>query len=87
MRVEILCSDPEAAFAGQWPGPEGSAELLDRMRTRSRRLGIPIQLTVEGQGVWSISPTGKVVSGRLFDQEKLTAKKSRRRALRSPAAP
>jgi hypothetical protein len=32
---------------------------------------------VERQGVWSISPNGKVIHGSLFDLEKLEPKKKR----------
>ncbi len=77
MRVEIVCSDPTVAFAGDWPRAERAAEIVARYRERARTLGVPIQVAVEREGVWSIAPNGKVVHGSLFDLEKLQPKKKR----------
>jgi hypothetical protein len=84
VRVEITCSDPAVAFTGEWPRADGAAEILAHYRERSRALGVPIQIAIERQGVWCISPNGKVVHGSLFDLEKLqdtgtTRKPARRR--------
>ena len=80
VRVEITCSDPGVAFAGEWPRTEAAAEVVARYRERARALGLPIQIGIERQGVWSIAPNGKVIHGSLFDLEKLEtpAKGSRR---------
>lgn len=71
MRVEVTCSDPSVAFAGEWPRAEAAAEIVARYRERARALGVPIQIAIERQGVWSIAPNGKVIHGSLFDLEKL----------------
>ncbi len=77
VRVEIVCSDPTVAFAGDWPRAEAAAQIVARYRERARALGVPIQVAVERAGVWSIAPNGKVVRGSLFDLEKLQPKKKR----------
>ncbi len=77
MRVEVTCSDPAVAFAGDWPRAEAAAQIVARYRERARALGVPIQVAVERAGVWSIAPNGKVVHGSLFDLEKLKPKKKR----------
>ena len=77
MRVEVTCSDPSVAFAGEWPRAERAAEIVARYRERARALGLPIQVAVEREGVWSIAPNGKVIHGSLFDLEKLAPKKKR----------
>ena len=79
MRVEIMCSDPGVAFAGEWDRHEEAAAIVARYRELARALGIPIQVAVERQGVWSIAPSGKVINGSLFDLEKLQPSKPRRR--------
>ena len=81
MRVEITCSDASVAFAGEWERAEEAAAIVARYRERAKTLGIPIQVAVERQGVWSIAPSGKVINGSLFDLEKLqpSKKKGRRR--------
>lgn len=79
MRVEITCSDPALAFRGEWAGPEDPQQLVERLVARARRLGIPIQVAVEGHGAWSIAPTGKVIRGSLFDEAKLRGSGRRRR--------
>ncbi len=76
MRVEITCSDPSVAFAGEWPRAETAAEILAQYRERSRALGVPIQIVIERQGVWCIAPNGKVIAGSLFDLEKLQDQKT-----------
>ena len=77
MRVEVTCSDPAVTFAGEWPRAEEAAEIVDRYRERARALGVPIQIAIEREGVWSIAPNGKVIHGSLFDLEKLQPKKKR----------
>lgn len=76
VRVEITCSDPSIAFAGEWPRAESAAEILAQYRERSRALGLPIQIAIERQGIWCIAPNGKVIHGSLFDLEKLQAEKT-----------
>jgi hypothetical protein len=76
VRVEITCSDPSVAFAGEWPRAETPAELLEQYRERSRALGVPIQIAIERQGIWCIAPNGKVIHGSLFDLEKLQNQKT-----------
>lgn len=71
MRVEITCSDPSVAFAGEWPRAESAGEILAQYRERSRALGVPIQIAIQRRGVWCIAPNGKVIAGSLFDLEKL----------------
>jgi hypothetical protein len=73
MFVEIRCADPGTAFSGEWPGAEKPAEIVAHLRRASERLGLPIQVSIEREGVWSIAPTGKMIRGRLFDEEKLAA--------------
>ena len=77
MRVEITCSDPNVAFAGEWPRAEAAADIVARYREQARALGVPVQVAVERQGVWSIAPNGKVIHGSLFDLEKLQPNKKR----------
>ncbi len=88
MFVEIRCADPGTAFGGEWPGSESPAEIVARLRETSQRLGLPIQVRIDGEGVWSIAPNGKVISGRLFDEGKLapSGRKGRRRKWK-PADP
>jgi hypothetical protein len=84
MFVEIRCADPGTAFRGNWSGIETPAQILTKLRETSQRLGLPIQVSIEREGVWSIAPTGKVIQGRLFDEEKLSPpSKKRRRPIRS----
>jgi hypothetical protein len=71
--VELTCADPAVAFRGEWPGPEGPQEILALARAKAAVLGLPVQLEIQRHGVWSIGPTGKVHSGRLFRREKLPA--------------
>jgi hypothetical protein len=78
------------AFAGEWDREEQAADIVARYRERARALGIPIQIAIERQGIWSIAPNGKVVHGSLFDLEKLEPKKQRsvvRRVGRSAVGP
>lgn len=82
MRVEVTCSDPGVAFAGEWPRAESAQEILARYRERARTLGLPIQVSIERAGVWSIAPNGKVMAGSLFDLQKLEEKKPARRRQR-----
>jgi hypothetical protein len=83
MFVEVRCADPGTAFSGEWLGLERPDQILARLREASQRLGLPIQVSIERAGVWSIAPTGKVIQGRLFDEEKLAPpSKKRRRAVR-----
>ncbi len=77
MRVEVTCSDPALAFAGEWERAEEASAIVARYRERARALGIPIQIAIERHGIWSISPNGKVIHGSLFDLEKLQPKKKR----------
>ena len=77
MRVEITCSDPAVVFAGEWPRPERAAEIVAQYRERARALGLPIQIAIEREGIWSIAPNGKVIHGSLFDLEKLRKKQKR----------
>lgn len=84
MRVEIVCSDPAVAFAGEWPRGERAAEILARYRERARTLGVPIQIAVDREGIWSIAPNGKVIHGSLFDLKKLQkAAKGQKRSRKS----
>jgi hypothetical protein len=77
LKIEVTCSDPSVAFAGEWPRPEAAAEIVARYRERARALGVPIQIAIERQGVWSIAPNGKAIHGPLFDLEKLVRKEKR----------
>ena len=70
------------AFAGEWPRAEAAAEVVARYRERARALGVPIQIAIERQGVWSIAPNGKVIHGSLFDLEKLRPAKPAKRPAR-----
>ena len=79
VRVEITCSDPALAFAGEWERAEEAAAIVARYRERARALGIPIQIAIERQGIWSIAPNGKVIHGSLFDLEKLQPRKKRKK--------
>lgn len=76
MWVKLTCSDPTVAFHGQWPGAEGPEEILAFVRQRAMTVGLPVQLEIQGCRVWSIGPSGKVLSGRLFRSEKLPTPKS-----------
>ena len=73
MRVEVTCSDPAVAFAGEWPREESAPAVLDHYRGRAKSLGIPIQVAIEREGVWTIAPNGKAIAGALFDAEKTEA--------------
>lgn len=73
MWVELTCADSAVAFRGEWPGPEGPEEILASARQKAMASGLPVQLEIHRHGVWSISPTGKMVPGRLFKREKLPA--------------
>jgi hypothetical protein len=75
--VEILCSEPELAFRGQWRGDGGPDALLRRLIGEAERRGIPIQLTISGHGTWSIAPNGRVIRGALFLEKKLPKTRSR----------
>lgn len=77
MRVEITCSDPAVAFAGEWPRAEGVAQILARYRELAQGLGVPLQIAIEREGIWSIAPNGKVIRGSLFDLAKLAEKEKR----------
>lgn len=71
MWVELTCADPAVAFRGEWPGPEEPEEIVALAREKAMALGLPVQLEIRGHGIWSIGPTGKVLTGRLFRPEKL----------------
>ena len=71
------------AFAGEWPRAEAAADIVARYREQARALGVPIQIAIERQGVWSIAPNGKVIHGSLFDFEKLQPNKKRTTVRRS----
>ena len=68
-------------FAGEWPRAEAAGSIVARYREQARALGVPIQIAIEREGVWSIAPNGKVIHGSLFDLEKLE-KKEKRSAVR-----
>lgn len=76
--VEVRCADPGVAFRGEWPGPEGPEEILAVARERAMAAGLPVQVEIQGHGVWSIEPTGKVHPGRLFRPEKLPGAKGKK---------
>ncbi len=82
MRVAVTCSDPSVAFAGEWPVAEPASAIVARYRERARALGVPIQIAIEREGVWSIAPNGKVIHGSLFDLEKLQPAKPAKRPAR-----
>ena len=71
VRVNVTCSDPAVAFAGEWPREESASAVLDHYRAKARDLGIPIQVAIEREGVWTIAPNGKAIAGALFDADKL----------------
>ncbi len=71
MWVELTCADPAVAFCGEWSGPESPEAIVTFARERGVALGVPVQLEIHGHRVWSIAPSGKVLSGRLFRREKL----------------
>ena len=83
MRVEVTCSDPSVAFAGEWPGAGDAAAVLDHYRARARTLGIPIQVAIEREGVWTIAPNGKAIAGALFDADKLEPPAPRKKGKRA----
>lgn len=69
--VDLTCADPTVAFHGEWSSPEEPEEILACAREKAMASGLPVQIEIHGHGVWSIAPTGKVISGRLFRREKL----------------
>lgn len=71
MWVELTCADPAVAFYGEWSGPESPEAIVMFARERAMESGLPRQLEIHGHRVWSIAPSGKVLSGRLFRREKL----------------
>lgn len=77
--VELTCADVAVAFRGEWPGPEGPDEIVAFAREKAMVSGLPVQLEIHGHGVWSIGPTGKVLTGRLFRREKLAAPTERKK--------
>ncbi len=78
--VELTCAEPGVAFRGEWPGPEGPEEILAIAREKAIASGLPVQVEIQGHGVWSIEPIGKVHTGRLFRSEKLPGAKRKRTA-------
>lgn len=69
--VELTCADPVVAFRGEWPGPERPDDIVALAREKANALGLPVQLEIHRHGVWSIGPTGKILTGRFFRPEKL----------------
>ncbi len=69
--VELTCADPTVAFRGEWSGAESPEAIVSFAREKAMASGLPVQLEIRGHGVWSIAPSGKVLSGRLFRREKL----------------
>lgn len=76
MEVEICCSDRSLAYHGEWRKDEAPEDLVQRLLHEAKRRGIPIQLTVTGQGAWSIAPNGRVIRAALFLEKKLSKKRS-----------
>ena len=70
MWVRVLCADPALARQGEWDGAEGVEVLLAHLAAAAATAGLPAQVKVEGHGVRSISPTGRVSPGRLFHEAK-----------------
>lgn len=69
--VELTCADPTMAFRGEWPGPEETEAIVAFAREKAMASGLPVQIEIQGYGAWSIAPSGKVLTGRLFRREKL----------------
>lgn len=70
MWVRVLSADPALARQENWDGAEGVEELLARLAAAAAAAGVPAQVEVEGHGVWSVSPAGRVTPGRLFHEAK-----------------
>ncbi|HEU5394516.1 MAG TPA: hypothetical protein VFV36_06900 [Candidatus Methylomirabilis sp.] len=70
MWVRVLSADPALARQEDWDGAEGVEALLARLAAAAVAAGVPAQVEVEGQGVWSVSPAGRVTPGRLFHAAK-----------------
>ncbi|MFQ5847617.1 MAG: hypothetical protein ACE5IQ_08135 [Candidatus Methylomirabilales bacterium] len=82
MWVEVTCADPSVVFQGEWPGPEGAEEIVALAREKAMAVGLPVQLEIHGHGVWSIGPTGKILTGRLFRPDKLPPHTEKKNGIR-----
>jgi len=69
--VKIICSEPSLAFDGKWKGKETPQEIVEYVIAKARELDIPVHLEIEGLGIWSIAPNGKVMKGALFDYTRI----------------
>lgn len=57
MFAEIRCADPRVPFSGEWSGAESPAEIVAQLRQKSQRLGFPIQVRIDREGIRSTAPT------------------------------
>jgi len=69
--VKIISSDAELNFEGNWRERFDPQSILDEFTEKAKMKGIPVMITIERFGTYSISPHGQVLHGHLYDVEKL----------------
>ena len=71
VHVKIVCSKSELNFEGEWHKNESTGTILDEMKKEAQYNGIPVMITIKDHGTFSITPSGQVMRGSLYDIDKL----------------
>jgi hypothetical protein len=65
MWVRIVCSDESVSFEGEWEG-SSHVEVLELAKREAVSGDMPVQVEIQGWGVWSITPDGRAMPAALF---------------------
>ncbi len=79
--VKIVCSDPEISYEGEWENDKHHEAILEEMKEKAEKNGIPIMITIDNMETFSISPSGQMVRGALFDIEKVKSVRDKRESV------
>ena len=78
--VKIVCSDPEISYDGEWENNKHQEAILEEMKEKAKKNGIPIMITFDKMETFSISSGGQMVRGALFDIDKVKGVRGKRKS-------
>ena len=79
VHVKIVSSSSNLNFEGEWLKNDNPGAILDELNKKAREKGIPVMVTIEHYGTFSITPHGQVMRGLLYDIDKLKSQNNTRK--------